>query len=118
MCLTSISKQPRELLSYRQRYGWKTFTIINNFRHTGELSFAIYKHNGRNKVPMNRWIVSHAKSRMVDYDIKYAPRFHVYLRRPVYGIVRKVLFRYPVATGYQFGRPIVVASRIKVLYAG
>jgi hypothetical protein len=112
MCLTSISKRPRELLSYRQRYGWK---IFYNYRTTSTLLFAVYKHNGKAKVPMNRWLVSHAKPRMVSDNMKYAPRFHVYLQRPRHGLIRRVLFRYPVVTGYQCGCPVVVASRIKVL---
>ena len=117
MCLTSLSDNPKKFLSYRQRYGWKVF---HYFPVARKLEFHCFSHNHSFEVPINKWIKS--KEPMVSFGkrITYKPRFHIYLTNPstksfVTGYVRRVLFRYPVAIGYQDRQAIVVASQIKVL---
>lgn len=121
MCLAYQSKKPKRLKSYKQRYGWKVFAIAKEWDPTKtRLYFSVMDKPAKEGV----WLTSKRKRPIRDgSENLYIPRFHVYLEYPKYGnsdfhTVRRVLFRGPVATGYQSQFSVVVATKIKILPRG
>jgi hypothetical protein len=116
MCLARLDSSLKQKRAYKQRIGWKVFR-----HYESKLFFAIMFHNNKSECPTNRWLTSNKKGRIscADTDQRYKPRFHVFLHKPKtniddYEVVRKVKFKQPVATGWQDGHPIVVATKIFV----
>jgi hypothetical protein len=122
MCLSNISSDPKKLASFRQHIGWKVFRLTDR----EELIFEFQRHQGSSLVERKTWLKSsckiRARARVIDAHKKtyrrYYLRFHVYLRKPKAlgydDVAKKVHWRGLVATGNQWGIPIVVANQIKV----
>ena len=114
MCLSKLSNRPKNLKTYKLGVGWKVFNTTLDGKKP---RFVNYNHKGRCTVQLKTWLVSNKPICVLGPNIAYPPRFHIYLRKPRNEPIRtfKVKFKDPVAVGYQWGRPVVVASKMYVM---
>lgn len=121
MCLSRLSQRPKKSKNFKLRKGWKIVEVYINHANDRAKPKAQYMHQyhkGRTTIFLDRWLESKKKVKRFADNIRYAPRFHVYLTRPEKReesgsiAIVPVRFKSPVATGYQEGLACVVASKI------
>lgn len=125
MCLEYLSSKPKRHKNYKLGVGYKKF-----YGDSQRITYMNYPHAGSSVVVVGKWLTAEATSITTsDYNevdssskplkrmrkgTKYLPHFHIYLKKPDSGHVRKVYFRKVIDTGYQDKLPVVVATQMYV----
>jgi hypothetical protein len=109
MCLdrTTTHIQQWKLQEGNLLVGWKTFREYNK-----QIQFQYFN----KRVKTNTWIkdTSRGLIRIQSNQKIYPKGFHIYLKHPDESGTRKVYYKKPVAYGYQYGLPVVVARELFV----
>jgi hypothetical protein len=125
MCLDirdARARAPRKRVGYKQGsintiYEGRLLTSRYRpfYRDTGRRVKALYTNGMGRWLPLGRWIKDPNTGRInMDGRGSYRAGFHIYLDNLDKKAEFRVRFRSVVATGKQFGRPVVVAREIFV----